>query len=217
MQDFVPFHFRSEVLGEFSLPQIDYPVPAEFVPKLAAAEGEIPLDMLLYWMQLQTASPGMDWLDMEAAMQQLVQLLTPHLGYAPAIFETEAWGLEFSAVPLDEEIVILERDGYLLAALRPDANGRLVAASYRPLDAQSLRLLMQLSARPHPLHGVAMRPNNWEYVLDSAVAVDNFYASDRDEPHLSHFSFGVSGDEATATTPARTATQFRVFCQFEGL
>jgi hypothetical protein len=216
VQNFVPFHFASEVLGEFSLPQIDYPVPAEFVPKLTAAKGDMPLDMLLYWMQLKSASPGVDWRGMEAAMQRLVQLLTMHLGCAPAIIETEAWSLEFAAVPLDQEIVTVERDGYLLAALRPDAAGKLVVASFRPLDAQSLRLLMQLSARPHPHHGVAMRPDNWEYVLDRAVAIDNFYASDRDEPYLSHFSFGISGDEANATAPARTASQFRVFCQFEG-
>jgi hypothetical protein len=61
-----------------------------------------------------------------------------------------------------------------------------------------------------------MRPDNRVYVLDRAVAVDSFYASDRDEPYLSHFSFGINGDKANATAPARTATQFREFCQFEG-
>ena len=216
MKDFVPFHFAAEVLGEFSLPEIDYPVPADFVPRLAAPDGEMPFDMMLYWLQMQSGRSGVDWQDLETAMQRLVQLLTPEVGIEPVSMATEGWSLDLATVPLDQEIVTLERDGYLLAAIRPGTDFGLVAASYRPLDAQSLRLLTTLSARPHPRHGVAMRPNNWEYVLDSAVANDNFYASERDEAYLSHFSFGIDSDEARAVPPAQTATQLRVFCQFEG-
>jgi len=217
MQEFVDFHFRPEVLGQFSLPSIGYPVPAECVSQLARGEHAIPFDLMLYCLQQKSADCGPQWLELEAPMRRLIHLLVPDEEFLPPVAEAATWRLQLGTVFLDQQVVTLERDACLLAALRPDDEGGLVLASYRPLDADSLLLLIQLAARPHARHGVCMCPNNWEYALDCTVSKDNFYASEHSRPYLSFFKYGVRDDEADVASACHTATQLEVFSRLSAL
>lgn len=217
MQEFVDFHFRPEVLGQFRLPAIGYPLPAECVSRLARGEHAIPFDVMLYCLQQKSADCGDQWPGLEAPMRRLIHLLGPQDEYLPSIAEAATWRLEIGTVFLDQQVVTLERDGCLLAALRPDDDGGLVLASYRPLDADSLVLLIQLATRPHERHGVCMCPNNWEYALDSTVSSDNFYASEHSKPYLSFFKHGIRDDEADLVAGCHTATQLEVFSRLSSL
>ena len=211
MQKFIEFHFQPDVLGQFSLPPIGYPVPADFAPQLARCGSEVPFDLMLFWLQHKSADAGDQWMEVESAMHRLIQLLIPESDRLSVVAEAETWRLEIGSVFLDQQVVTIERDGALLAALRPAEDGRLVAASYRPLDADSLLLLMRLATRAHSRHGVAMCTNNWEYALDSTVTAENYFAQKRNEPYLSYFKFGIRDDEADVAPPRCTATQMEVF------
>ena len=213
MQEFVDFHFKPEILGEFRLPAIGYPLPAGCVSQLARGEEAMPFDLMLYCLQQKSAELGREWPELEAPMRRLVHLLAPDEDYLPSVAEAATWRLEIGTVFLDQQVVTLERDGCLLAALRPDDDGGLVLASYRPLDADSLVLLIQLAVRPHERHGVCMCPNNWEYALDCTVSSDNSYASAHSKPYLSFFKYGIRDDEADLVAPCHTAMQLEVFAR----
>jgi len=217
MQQFVEFHFKPDVLGQFSLPPIGYPMPVDFARQLASGDHEVPFELMLFWLQQKSADSGADWMDMEPAMRRLIDLVAPGCDRQSVIAEGDTWQLEIGFVDLDQQVVTIERDHCLLAALRPDEEGRLLAASYRPLDADSLLLLMRLATRPHSRHGVAMCPNNWEYALDSTVTTDNFYASEHHESCLSYFRYGVRDDEIDLDAPSHTAAQLDIYRRFSAM
>jgi hypothetical protein len=96
-----------------------------------------------------------------------------------------------SPVDLTKEIVTIQRQDRLIAAIQSLPNGQLKVSAYRSLDAKSCRYLIGLGLNPHPDHGVCMRENNWEYALDSSAATGNMYASERGEAYLSYWQFGI--------------------------
>jgi len=217
MEKFVEFHFKSDVLDQFALPDIGYPVPLEFEPRLANCGNQVPFDLMLYCLQQRSADAGHDWRQVESVMQRLIELVSPADDRVSIVAECESWRLRVGSVLLSQQVVTLERDGCLLAALRPDDDGGLVVASYRPLDADSLVLIMRLAVRAHTRYGVAMCPNNWEYALDSTVTTENYYAEKRGEAFLSYFKYGVRDDEANLVPACRTATQLEIFSRLSAV
>lgn len=204
---------------------------------LANCEADIPPELLLYWMQLRCAQAGADWLDLATPMQQLIDHLYCNvMTGAPAGFSvlpdvpaqageyladttvaaTDEWWLQLAPVDPAGEVVAVQRAGHVLALIRPTAEGRLVVASYRPLDSASIDLLMQLGTHPHPRLGVCMSENNWIYSLDRASSMDNYDAAQRDAVYLSHWPAGwcAPGEpHPEQATGSATATQLAVYYQ----
>lgn len=216
---------QSEMLGHFGLPPIPYPLPESLS---RATGGEPPADQLLYWLQCCSARPDADWQGLEYAMQRLLQRVVAErelpplepVGPALSAASCEHWWFQLSPVDPGGELVTVERDGYMLAALAPNEECRLALTTYRPLDAASLDVLTRLAAHPHPRLGVEMRVNNWELAVDTAAESDNFLASEQGEPYLVHWPLGLGGaladDLQSQLPPTLTAAQLQVFQRCSG-
>lgn len=226
---------QSEVLGRLGLPPIPYPLPPQLKAAAIADADRPPLGQLLYWLQLCSAEAGADWQGLEYAMQRLLQRLAenrdaaPSGGLAPAaneahfapdarVLQHEMWWFQLASAFPGGELVTLERDGYMLAALAPTEEFRLQLTVYRPLDAGSLELLTRLAAHPHPRLGVAMHVNNWQLLVDTAARPENFLASDQGQAYLAHWPMGLGGaadgDLQAELSPALVELQFRVYQRF---
>jgi len=221
MQELPENSFSPDELGRLGLPPISYPLPAELQLDRLADEDKPPLEQLLYWLQLCSAKPGADWLSLEYAMQQLMQQLV--LQTRPSVANNPNWWFELAPVAFDANLVTLERDGYMLAALCPNEDARLVITVYRPLDAGSLQLLTRLAAHPHPRLGVSMRENNWELAMDVAADSENFLVSEQGGSYLAHWPMGLGGagsgelqeqGDQAELSPALTELQFQVYQRF---
>lgn len=214
---------QSDVLGRLGLPPIPYTLPPDLRAEALEQANDPPVEQLLYWLQLCSARPDADWQSLEYAMQRLLQQVAnaPPASAAATDHPTassDEWWFELAPVALDRELVTLERDGYMLAALGPNLEQRLVLTTYRPLDAGSLQLLTRLAAHPHPRFGVAMRENNWELAVDTAAGADNFLTSEQGGAYLAHWPMGLGGavaDDAQAELPpALTGAQLQVYQRF---
>ena len=71
---------------------------------------------------------------------------------------------------LNEELITIQRQDHLAAAITCSEDGRLLVAVYRPFDAGSAAVLANLGLNPSPEGGAAMRNNNWEYALDASAS-----------------------------------------------
>ena len=80
------------------------------------------------------------------------------------------WWLELGPVDLSAELITIQRQDHLVAAMTRREDGRLRVAVYRPLDAGSASSLNALGLNPRPEGGVATGDNNWEYALDASAS-----------------------------------------------
>lgn len=192
MQGFAELRFKPEMLAEYGLPDIPYPISTADFELAIQDDGHLPLAVMLYGLQQQSREGSANWRETEPALQRLAELLAPDDSRDVLSAEGEDWWLEIGPVDISvEEMVTIQRDGALIAAIVPRRDGRLRVAAYRPLDAKSLAYLIALSHKPHPVHGVSMRENNWEYALDSSAANGNHYASAEGLAYLSYWKNGL--------------------------
>jgi hypothetical protein len=196
--DFVTLHWKLEILTEFGLPDIGYPIPTLMLKRLMTLP-EIDFGDMLYWIQEYSAQSRQYWRDYEPAMLRLSELLAPEETPEVITAEGDDWFLLVAPIDLTNEIVTIQRDGCLVAAMQDYGNGRLVASVYRPLDSKSARYLLSLSIKPTQDGRVCLKPNNWEYALDSSAGMGNAYAADRGEAYLSYWQFGlgIGNDDST--------------------
>lgn len=184
-------HLKPGILGHFGLPDIAYPLASEALNAALAGDGNLPFAEMLHALQRKSSEGGADWRSMEPAMDRLAVLLAPDDSRAILSAAGEDWWLEVGPVDLGSSVVTIQREGLLVAAAMPLADGRLRVAAYRPLDGKAAAYLIGLGCSPHPDHGVCMRENNWEYALDCAAANGNAYADDRGEAYLSCWDYGL--------------------------
>ena len=197
-------HLKANILARYGLPDIPYPVAAEDLHAAISEDGELPLELLLFGLQQQSRAGDAPWQLLEPAMDRLAELLTPDDPRDVLSAAGDTWWLEVGPVDLSEKLVTVQRGDDLIAAIRPREDGRLRVAVYRPLDAKSAHYLIGLGLRPHPVHGVNMRENNWEYALDCSAGMGNFYAAERGEAYLSHWLQGL-GERRGEAFPHWTA------------
>ncbi len=55
--------------------------------------------------------------------------------------------------------------------------------------------MIACSVHSDPVHGVAMRENNWEYLLDASGSTAHWYAAERGEAYLSRWDKAIGGLE----------------------
>lgn len=192
MHNLTEIHLKPEILARYGLPDIAYPLP---LSDLQAAL-ELPLAAMLQALQQHGAEGGVDWRHYEPAMDRLALLLTSDDVRPVAPVMGDDWWLELGPVDLAGELVTIQREESLVAAISAREDGRLRVAVFRPLDAKSAEYLIGLGQLPHPEHGVCMRENNWQYALDCSASTGNYYAADRGEAYLSYWErgLGVSRD-----------------------
>lgn len=209
MTDFVELHLKSETLQELGLPDIAYPVPRD---DLDFETGKLHLATMLYGLQWKSSQENADWQALEPAMERLACLMTPDDEEAVVTAEGDNWELAIGGVDLvgndrNKRVVTIQRGPYLIAAVRPLPSGQLRLAVFRPLDARSAGLLLELSQRPHPDYGVQMCKNNWEFALDSAVANARQRAAGHGEVYLSCWEKGLGIGVDGAELPEWRAQQ----------
>lgn len=177
MIDFVELQLAPEVLARLGLPDIGYPVP---------------LEALLLGLQQRSSDAGRDFRRYEPAMARLATLLAPADDHRESVtVKGDGWWLEIGPVDLEGEVVTLQRDYEILAAISPRADGRLRAAVFRPLDASSAAKLRALAQRPDPDGRVCGHADNWQYARDIAAAPGQRYVAESDRAYLSDWPHGV--------------------------
>ena len=157
----------------------------------------LPFAELIYFLQVQSATGEADWRASEGARSRLAELLAPADQRKTITAAGPEWWLEIGPVDLARPVITIQRGEALIAAIQSREDGSLRIAGYRPLDARSARLLIDLALRPHPANGrVCMRPNNWEYALDCSAGAGQTYAAFRNEAHLAYWPRGMGGTAA---------------------
>lgn len=231
MTQFTNPAFQYELLGQLGLPPLPELLDQQGAaprPRADDGDGATSLPRMLYELQCGSARRHSDWLAMEYSMQRLLEQLGGVPPYGSAVAQggapvrrahNEAWWLELGPVDFDSDVITLEREGYMLGALAATGDGRLRLTAYRPLDARSLSLLVELAAHPHPRLGVAMRESNWLLAVEKAAEVDHFLASEQGEAYLAYWPGGLGEDSAEAPWQAPLATllveiQLQVFQHF---
>lgn len=183
---------KPEALARYGLPDIFYPVPVDLIGEVMDNRGELPFAEMLYALQLHSAPGNADWEELEPGLARLAELLTPDDERPIIAAAANEWWLEIGPVDLDGPLVTIQRRDQLIAAISPREDGRLRAATYRPLDAKSASTLVGLARRPHPEDGtVCMRSSNWEYALDCSAGAGQYYAFERGEAHLTYWEHGL--------------------------
>lgn len=227
MDGFVEIGLDEKALEKFGLPNVGYPVPVDALMQVMHADGNIDFSYMLYWCQAFCSITPDKWPCMEPAMRRLTELIAPQEQSNMVPVEGDFWALHAGKVNLDSTIVTIQRQDDLMAAIMPHHDGTLVVSVYRPLDALSIRRIIDLSRRPHPEYGVQMRDNNWEFALDaSAHTTAAFYACENGHGYLSYWEHGLgiyadgNSNEKFVTqrnivpmSPDQTAVQLGVFYQ----
>jgi len=195
IDDFAMIRWRGATLARDGIPDLDYPVPRAVVENLiqnqGQSEGTLDYADMLRWMQDYAELCPDGWDGREAAALRLAELILPADQDAPDALSTAQWYLQLGEVDLGATIVTVQRGEQLLAAVRPDGEGRVVAAIYRPLDHHAARLLTGCAQRPGPDGSVCLRPNAWEYTLDQSAAMGQVYASCAGGSYLSFWELGL--------------------------
>lgn len=98
---------------------------------------------MLVGLQRRAAAGDIDWRALEPAMARLAELLAPDDDATATTLAGDDWWLELAPVDVTDEILTIQRDGELIAAIAPREDGRLRVAVYRPLDAESAGMLIR--------------------------------------------------------------------------
>jgi hypothetical protein len=177
MFDLAELRLTPEAMASFGLPDIGYPVP---------------LEALLFGLQQRSSDSGRDFRRYEPAMTRLAALLAPADDHRESVTVTgNGWSLEVGAVDLEGEVVTLQRDYEIVAAVSPRADGRLRIAVFRPLDASSAARQRALAQHPDPEGRVCGHASNWRYAREIAAAPGQRHAAESDRAYPSYWPQGI--------------------------
>jgi hypothetical protein len=202
MDNLPELQLKPETLQRHGLPDIAYPVPVAKLASALGSDGELPFAVMLHGLQQRAGVGDEDWKCLEPAMDRLAELLTAEDGAATVAAGGDDWWLEIGPVDLGAELVTIQRNDDLIAAITPRDDGRLRVAVFRPLDCGSAARLIGLSGTPDPEHGVCMRENNWQYALDCSFANGNIYAWEAGRAFLSYWKSIGNDDQKSTGLPA---------------
>lgn len=186
MLGFVEIHLLDKTCKRYNLPDIGYPIPLE-----SLVSDNIPFSTLLHGLQQKSIEENSDWMMLEPAMERLADLASPIDNRRVLAAQGDNWWLEIGYVDLDGEVVTIQRDGLVIAAISPLDNGRLRIATLRALDAKSANYLISLGQIHHPKHRDSKSRTNWELAKDNSNGIGNYYASERGEAYLSYWEKGI--------------------------
>jgi hypothetical protein len=190
--DFADVHMNPAALERYGLPDIRYPVPVDRLDDLFTAHRDLDLAELLLWLQQGSSEAGRGFRQYEPAMARLATLLTPAADTRETVTVMgKEWWLELGPVDLEGEVVSIQRDYELVAALGPRDDGRLRAAVFRPLDTSSVEQLLTL-AQDQPYGGsVPQRASHWQHACDVSAGRHQRDAAEADRAYLSYWQHGL--------------------------
>jgi len=187
MEDFKELHLNKESLDAYTLPDIGFPVPVSQVETLDQSGGKIDLKALLFWLQEYSAVQADKWLDLETAIFRLALLLAPEDKRRQIRVYGDNWFLICGSLDLNQNIMTIQRQDHLIAAMSPLDNGQLCVCSYRPLDAKSARYLIRLSQNP----AQDDPKSRWESAIERLIVERNANAGDKGDAYLKFWEFGL--------------------------
>lgn len=209
-------HLKPELLARYGLPAIGYPISELAWQAALHGDGALPLADMLCGLQQRAAAGDADWRSLEPALGRLSELLAPDDAAEITTVAGDDWWLELGPVDLAREIVTVQRDGELVAAMAPREDGRLRVAVYRPQDAGSAWMLIRSGQHPGADGKVCMRDNNWEYALDSSAGLGQMLAADAGLAYRSYWQYGLGinadGERVPGWWEQRTLAPRRVAC-----
>lgn len=206
MHQMIELHPKADALDTLGLPSIPYPVALPAFQAAVANDGELPLTDMLHGLQLRAAAVG-DWERLEPAMARLAELLAADDARETVHARGEDWWLEVGPVPPGAEVIILRRGESLLAAVTDRGDGRLRVATWHPMDARTIELLLGLACVPQAAAGGEAR-SSWACAVDAASGPLQAVADGEDQTRLAHLYHGaddsvVPGVRAAMEQPAR--------------
>jgi len=192
MSSYRSIRLPSRTLQRYQLPDISYRIPKSEVDQLLAGSMDLPFKVMLEGLQEKSENLKKGWKQLEPAIETLSEILAPtHIPEIASVVG-ENWWLELGPVDLSDELVTIQRENHLIAAMTRRKDGRLRLAVYRPLDAGSVYTLATIGVNPHPDGTVAMRDNNWEYALDaSASSIGQMMAAEAGRSYKSYWEKGL--------------------------
>jgi hypothetical protein len=228
---FGDLRWKAELMREYSLPEIGYPVPYAAIKAAVSGQLDIGFEELLYWLQVYTAILQVRWRDYGLSMLRLAELTTIEPPVDVIALEGKTFWLELGCVDrLNNDIVTIQRDDELLGAFEARNDGTLRFEAYHSLDARAIGFVTGLALKPNADGSIPMQRSNWESALAGSAGMGQVYAAQRGDCYLSRWEFGlgISADgtrvagwhEQRAKRPQKprfVATQIEIFTSFQQL
>ena len=188
---YTKFSWAPEVLAERGLPATDYPVPQDALKTILQSGGKIPDGHLLVWLMEYIAEHPEERSDYEGALFALMAKSAPLDDREAIEAESEDWWIEIGPVDLGADIITIQQNADLIAAICRRPDGTLRTALFRPPNAKVVEYLLSLAAKPGPNGLVNLRENNWELDLDASAGMGNVYADQAGQAYLSRWEYGL--------------------------
>ena len=190
---FMQISFKKEFLKENNLINIEYPVPLDLATKISAKDSHIDFADMLFWLQEYSSSLKNDsWEDLEPAMLRLSEVIAQKNNDPVGNIHTPDFYIHVQPHKLDKELISIMRRDKVLAVILPGDKLTISIMVFYPLDARSIRCLMDIAKHPHPEHGVSLRENNWEYALDCAApTMGSMLAQEDGRSYFAYWEYGL--------------------------
>ena len=226
MPKIIEMRLKPQILEEYGLPDIEYPVHLDTLEAALGESGEMPFAEMLFGLQERSRAGTADWLRLEPAMERLAQILAPRDEREVFYAGDDNWRLELGPLDLAKaKLVAVQRGGRLIAALADRGDGRLRASVFRPLDAKSLNYLIALNMNPADR---TVRPDNtWEYAALQAPGLEKALADEHGEAYLCRWEKGLglmpdgtlcpewrAMTDSVPRPPTSVIVELAVYCSF---
>ncbi|TNC49306.1 hypothetical protein FHG66_11240 [Rubellimicrobium rubrum] len=149
---------------------------------------------MLFALQHRAADGRADWKKLGTVIERLAPLVCRDVSLSELDIDDADWWIGLGRVDLHGSIITIQRGDTLIAAFDRRDDGRLRTTVYHPLCARAIRSVIGLGSKPHPEHGVNMRPDNWDYAGDCAALNGNVYAAKDGCTYLSSWHKGLGAD-----------------------
>jgi len=188
---FTILNLAQDVLTDLGLPVMTYEVPSAYLESANCEPNHLPLDGLLYALQVRAAEETVDWLKLAPAMDRLASLLQDRDRSDASVLETDAFCVTLGEVALDDEVITIQRHGQIVAAFQKGDGDRLVTQIYHPPCARTIQTILGLNIQPEENGVIPYYITNWGYALDSASGNGQYYAAEAGRTYLAHWPNGV--------------------------
>lgn len=187
---YVYMRFKKEFLSHYLLPDIKYPVKETIFNDVLHAGGNIDFHYLLLSLLNYSSINNIDN-EFEKTITRLSEILIPDDHEITGTINTNLFSLKISKVDFNNELICITKKDKLLVAIQPTSKYGINISVFHALDKKSIEMLIDISRHLHPVHGISMRDNNWEYALDMAApTLSSMYAQERNEACFSYWENG---------------------------
>lgn len=181
----------SDVLSGLGLPDIRYEVPTAYFDRFGVKANELPLAAMLFALQKRAAHEKADWLKLAPAMDALVRALKAHGWSGARIIDRPDFSLLLAEIDLDGDVIAIQRQSRIVAALAQADGGRIKAQLFHPPCARTVETLISLSQNADENGKLPYYGTPWNSAEDAAASNGQYYAAMEGRTFLAHWSHGV--------------------------